>query len=487
MTKHHFTDKKSIIIKIAIPVLCLCLLCILLVCFILNADKRTDFKRLGAESYNSVFFSMYDITNYKEEDFVIYRGLQTIVAEHIITGLPQLSSYLGQTLNSDNEISTVYIGFDPYLTYSKSFKKDEIWKENLQEHLFSHIQNHPEVTFEILLPYPSLDTWCSHSDKRRNTMLATYQTSVALFSSYNNVICHFAGAQEWLIANPGNFTDDYSVNELISCELIKHAFCDRKYTVDVSNAGTVFDSLREQIQYANTTPEEYPDFKDMHIVFFGDSIIGNHNGSYSIPGVIHGLTDANVYNFAVGGTNASRQNAEQDIYPSFVTRTESFLSGTIGLTQDGTEFPYERISGDSSNLCFIIHYGFNDFMWNVAPETAALSDTTTFEGALYTGITDLKEAYPNATILLVAPQLCTYYAGGDSITNESGYAFDDYLAVIENTANEMQVQLIDMPSLISIDETNYTDYYVDSFHHTEQGRFVTANHWIDSLTELTAK
>lgn len=482
MTKTNITKPQRRHLKYVIPILCIGILCIFSTIFISNADKRSDFKRLNTETYNSVFFSMYDVGNYKEEDFITYRGLQTIIAGNVITSLPGLSSYLEQAFHSGNELNTVYIGFDPYLTYTKSLKKDSFWKESLQKYLFQHIANHPEITFEILLPYPSLDTWQGYSDKKTNTMLATYQTSVALFSSYENVICHFAGAREWLIANPDNYTSDISVNELISGELVKHAFCDRKCTIDISNAGDVFDSLRAQIQNANDVQKEYPDFSDMHIVFFGDSIIGNHSGSYSIPGIIKGLTRANVYNFAVGGTNASRQSPEQDIYPSFITRTEDFLAGTIGQTQDGTEFPYESISGNSEHLCFIIHYGFNDFMWNVSPNTSSQNDVSTFEGALRSGITGLKEAYPNATILLVAPQLCTYYAGGDSIMNENGYTFDDYLAVIEKTANEMQVQLIDMPALINIDATNYTDYYVDSFHHTEQGRFVTANHWINSLT-----
>lgn len=473
---NHAPIKKYFIITVAVVVII-----VAAALFLFQADKRTDFARIKEETYNSVFFSMYDISNYHEEDFTTYRGLQTLLAGHTIGSLSELSRYLDKAFQSGNTLSNIYIGFDPYVSYCQNFRNDEIWQKSMLENLFCYLEAHPETTFEILLPYPSLDTWTGYSDKKTNTMLATYQTTVALLSSYPNAVCHFAGAEEWLIANPDNYTPNGSANELISCELLKHVFCDWKYIVDTTNAQACFDLLREHITSQKNSAMEYPDYSDLHLVFFGDSIIGNHNGSYSIPGVIQGLTGANVYNFAIGGTNASRQDNEEDIYPSFITRTEEFLAGTIGQTQDGTEFPYKEIPSDSSDICFIIHYGFNDFMWDVAPDASDLQDITTFKGALYTGITDLKEAYPNATILLAAPQLCTYYAGGDSITNESGYRFDDYITVIETVARETDAELINMPALIQLDETNYTDYYVDSFHHTEQGRFVTANHWINIL------
>ena len=129
-------------------------------------------------------------------------------------------------------------------------------------------------------------------------------------------------------------------------------------------------------------PTQYPDWSNQTFVFFGDSILGLQNGSYSIPGVINGLTNATVYNYAIGGTCACDVAPSGDDY-SFKDRLDLFLSQSNINTNDNTVFPYSEHT-DDDNLVFVINYGYNDYK--------SLQGTTNFQQTLDTEITRLQTA-----------------------------------------------------------------------------------------------
>ena len=58
----------------------------------LAEEEEDPILRLTGEEYDAFFASMYDISNYSEEDFAHYRGLQTLVLKKNYKAAEDLTS-----------------------------------------------------------------------------------------------------------------------------------------------------------------------------------------------------------------------------------------------------------------------------------------------------------------------------------------------------------------------------------------------------------
>lgn len=460
--------------------ICLLLLCGIAVAFFHIYEKRKALEikqqyleRLAAETYDSVFFSMYPINNYSPEEFATYRGLTPILSTHAISDLSEIAEYMDAALASGNIVSNIYLGLDPYLLWTSSRQNQETWNKNLEQYLLVYMEAYPDMTFEIMLPHPSMDYWQDINEKELETALAAYRTLIHSLDSYTNVTVYFPGAEQWLIANPANYEGDSTTYD-ISKKLMLLTFCDRHLQISAANADAVLAGLASQIKEEQAKATEYPDLSGQQIVFFGDSIIGNYTDSTSIPGVINGLTGASVYNFAIGGTPAT---SKADVDNTFLPVLERFLSGELTVAQNGTEFTYNADS--DSQLCFVIHYGLNDYFEGLPLENPDDPyDNYTYTGALRTGIRKLQATYPDATVLLVTPPYCSYYNEGADINGPEAGTLADYAAAVTQVAKDMNVSYINNYSDLGINNENAHIYLADGCHLNETGRFHAATHMI---------
>ncbi len=463
------TKKRKLkVFFIIIPIILLLLILIsLLIFYYLPIEKMHDLQSLKNESYDSVFISMYSIENYSPEVFKEYRGLNTNIATHTIKDMDELIEYLDAIFASNNSIDTIYIGLDPYKFYTPDNATSSAFTEQIDA-LPDYMIDHPNVTFEILLPSPSIDYWCSLDSQQTEDILSSYRYATALFDPIFNVICYWVGHEEWLISNPYNYTNQFAPNALISDKIVRISFCDHSTEVNVDNIQSAVEKLSTLIASQKESPIFYPDLSDKSIVFFGDSILGLDYGSYSIPGVIHGLTNAKVYNYAIGGTTGCDWNTTTDTDQSFTDQLNKFLNQENFYTGDNTQFPYGKIA--SEDMIFVINYGFNDFITNISPEF--------FYNTLDSEISRLQSAYPESQIIIMVPHENIYAGSGTACANNNGIFLFEYANSVRQLASTKELTLLDVPALMDVDEANHTKYFRDGCHYNEYGRFLLAQHII---------
>ena len=426
-------------------------------------SKIQDLRSLSNDSYNSIFVSMYSVENYSEESFSEYRGLNTKITGFEIRSAKELTAYLDCAFNSGNIIDTVYIGLEPYTLYQSGGVTEGDMAAEMSG-LFDYIIQHPEVTFEILLPAPSMEYWVSLDAEDADNALLSYQYVISCMAPHANAVCHFCGDKEWLVMNPYNYEDDFAQNPLISKKIMLFAFCDGAFAVNVTNASGHFDTLRNMIVTSRANAAPYPDLSDKTIVCFGDSILGLDYGSYSIPGVIHGLTGANFYNYAIGGTTGCDADTTTDEDNSFTDQMDKFINHADFYTGDNTQFPYDKTAGE--DVVFVINYGFNDYLRSYNPDD--------LYQALDAEISRLKKDYPEAQIILMVPHENIYAGTGAPAVGEGGIYLTEYADAVRQLAADQDLTLLDVPALVVVDSSNHTDYFRDGCHYNEPGRFSMA-------------
>lgn len=388
----------------------------------------------------------------------------------MISGLPQLSEYIDAAFASDNQVTHIYMGLNPVGIWEGCERNEERFRKHLQTELSARIEAHPEAKFEILFPFSSLDGWVELTTKEREEIRGVYLKLLAELEEYENVKAYFMGAAHWLIANPGNYKEGSVdiVNDAIAHKILLYTFVDGEYVITATNADTLFGMLNDIIAKEETSPNAYPDLSDWRIVFFGDSIIGNYVGSFSVPGVVAGLSGAEVYNCGVGGSSATFFPESSDSSPGI----GAFLSKDAG----------NILNGDKKT-CFVLNYGLNDYFQGSALDNEEDSyDSSTYSGALRCDVRVLRTAYPDARIVLNAPTFTSYFEHGQEVQSEKGGRLTDYVEAAKHVAEEMGLFFLNSYEELGIDESNYDEWLADGCHLNEEGRFLMAQH----LIRLTA-
>ncbi len=425
--------------------------------------KTNDLDKLSKESYDSIFVSAYSVENYTKDAFKTYRGLDTYVCRHSYKTITELTLYLETALQSNNIINTVYIGLDPYIFYKEGITNEAEMTKALSD-LCNYFIQYPDVTFEILLPAYDMPYWASKEENELDQILQSYQYAVSCFEPYANTICFFVGDEEWLIQNPANYDDTDTPNTLVSETILRYAFCDRTKCINMTNCDEILEDFRIMVQKERQTPAQYPDLSHKTIVFFGDSILGLQNGSYSVPGVINGLTNANIYNYAIGGTSACDLEPTTDDDNSFSDQLDKFLNKADFYTRDNTQFPYEKT--EPEDMVFVINYGFNDFLCNFP--------ITEYDQTLKTEIARIKAAYPESQIIIMTPYENIYHNGGTASTNEQGKTVQQYADIVTRIADDFDITLLDIPNNLDINESTNSFYFDGGCHYNENGRYYLA-------------
>lgn len=445
-----------------------------------------DFERFSETNYEGAFFSMYDISCYSEEDFVTYRGILAVKAEHPVERWSSISRYLDRIFSSQNTVTNVYLGLDPVIMWEKSQKKEEKWEENLAGYLTPYFTARQDVSFEILLPTYQLEYWTELSASQLEENLNSYSRLIEDLSVYPNVTIFFVGGEQWLIANPANYLEHGQTNEDVSRKLFLYTFCDKEYKIVPSNASILFDRLISQVEKEWEAPTVYPDFSDLCMVFFGDSVLTYNAGSMSIPGVVGSLSGAQVYNCSQGGLPASGDPAELYNLNGFINH---FLAqDTSGLQNNNylselTDYIGERHEG--KRHCFVLNVGLNDYFSGLPIENPTDAyDTKTYAGALRTGICSLKEAYPEAIIILLTPTYTGEFSGGTRINGDSGGVLTDYVEAAVDVAQDMNVACLNNYSGSGINADTQEIYLADGTHPNETGALLLGKRILDEVKRI---
>ena len=196
-------------------------------------------------------------------------------------------------------------------------------------------------------------------------------------------------------------------------------------------------------------------------------------------------TGADVYNCAIGGTRATLKAGESS--ENYDTWDSTSLSGMVNVAigkVDPEIFLKGYITGGiirnidfSKTDYFIIAYGLNDYFAG-APLNADNPnswDAHGYGGALRFAVDRLRNAYPDAQILLISPTYCQFWKDGYMYTDSNmkdfgGGTLTDYANVCQNVAETQNTLFIDGYSTLGINTYTAEDYLEDGVHLTAAGR-----------------
>lgn len=449
-----------------------------------------DLRRFSKMDYEGAFFSMYDISCYREEDFAAYRGVLTVKAEQPVERWSVLSRYLDRIFSSKNTVTNVFLGLDPVVLWEKSQHKEEKWVKNLDQYLISYITARQGVSFDILLPTYPLSNWTELSASQLEENLDSYSRLIEDLGGYSNVHIYFLGGEQWLIANPANYLERGQTNEDVSRKIFFYTFCDQEYQITPANSSVLFERLTSQVEQERESPTVYPDLSDWCIFFFGDSVFDYFSGSLSIPGVVNGLTGARTYNLGYSGASATE---DPMAVLSFNYMVNHFLELNTGGVDKNSNYyrglvDYIEEDHEDKKCCFVIEFGLNDYFGGRTVENPLDGyDVGTYAGALRTGVKTLQDAYPEAEILLLAPTYAEVFSGGTEINGVNGGVLTDYVDAALRVAEEMGVHCLNNYADSGINADSQARYLTDGVHPNEAGSFLLGNCILEYIGSISSE
>lgn len=490
MKEPNIKNKKKILPK---------LLCVFMLCaiggllFLFWFDRRvhhfssdsvreTDIAALSDGNYDGLLLSMYSPEAFDAEDFNYFRGIPTAQAHHTFENLADIGDYLEEGFSHNANLAGVYIGLDPYVISGLYGHHTSLYIRDYAANLTEYVLSNPDTVFELLLPYYSLDHLQTMSDREYTELVTAYRNLVNLYIPYDNVVIYFVGYEEWLIANPGNY-DAYNVcNPNVTRSILAFTFQDDNYRLMPHNMEERFEQMTMLVQ---APPAAYPDLSEYSIVFFGDSVIGNYQGSLSIPGVVAGLSGAHTYNLGLGGTSACG-NRSPEVH-TLNTIVDAFLAGDSSAFAE-SDCPYLGINAyqteHTENLCFLINYGLNDYFFGMPISSDARLDPYTYAGGIRLAVGKLREAYPNCRIILATSNFTNYYSAGKGINSDVGGQLTDYVDAVLALAEELNVDCMNNYEDFGITLKNQEEYLEDGCHPNVLLRYIYGQHIIEKLSDM---
>jgi lysophospholipase L1-like esterase len=447
-----------------------------------DAARKSDIESINNTDSDVMVLSMFPDDNISAEKIEFFRGVSAIKAEHTFGNLYDICDFLEAV---KVPADSIFLALDPVSISSDFGFHASLYGRVYNSTLLSEIRSNPDTEYKILLSYYSLDYWKALSDSEIEKSLSAYRDFVNIFYGEPNVTIYFFGAEEWLIANPGNYENILTCNQSVTDNIIALILKNDEYVLSPENMEAHFELIGNMAQ--NTSSEsllsEYDmsvtiDLSDMDIIFFGDSVIGNFTDSSSIPGVVSGLSKAHVYNLGLGGTTATYNTAEGSF--DLVKIIDAFLDGDTTAFSDEQQPKYgieeyfsEHSDGTRRNTCFIINYGLNDYFAGMPVDIPyAENESTCYRGAFITACEKLRSAFPDCRIILMTPTFCSYYKNGTLPQSESGGSLSDYADAVKAVAAELDVDYMDNYSDLGINKDNYPSYLSDGCHPNEKGRYV---------------
>ncbi len=445
--------KTQKIILSVLPVLLLAgALLFLLPSLLMPQARKEDYKQISSMNYDAVFLSMFPIDNYREGDFSFFYGLTLLKTSYCIPDMPVMEQYMKKIAKSGNVIQTVYMGIRP----------DRTDPEELQA-LF---ERYPSVSFEVLISTPSASHWTGLSQEEYRKELAGYCDFLAAIPDNANSHFYFMADQEWLINNPANYENPWLTTEYTSNVIMTHLNPGYSYLVTGENISSMSRTLTELTGQLREEPEVFPDLSDLCILFFGDSVIGNFDGSLSIPGVVAGLSGATVYNCGYGGNSAAMPEPDSIGLPSIL---DAFFRRDISALPEDAQV-YKGISSYLADppvdkeLCFLINYGLNDYFTGYEVSSGDPYDVSTYCGAVRTAVRTIRANVPDARIILCTPNFVNIFDAGTEPHGTSGSVLTDYADALTELSRELHTELLDNYRELGITGENHGDYLQDMVH-----------------------
>ena len=420
---------------------------------------------LEEDGYEGALYSNYELTYFAEEDFLTYRGLKVYTEYEDYINLTDLVKDVKGDISENRSLKEIYICMNP------------VNETDALDDLIHLVKKKDDVTFEILLSAPLLKDLAERTEEERSDYFDAISYLLAGLKECQNAYVYYVGNQEWLVINRAHYETELGFNETIADKMLCATFCDRLYTITEASLAEHRAETEKLLEQYERGVYTYPDLSDYQLVFLGDSIMGNYKGSYSIPGMIAGLTGAQAFNCGEGGVCAAK--TEDSGWSAYRMAMGISDEGTRPLSDKGqytkgvelfvTDYDSEK------NTHIFIEFGINDFLKQTPLGSSANTETETeYYGALRMTVERLRKDYPQADICILTP---TYVIPEE----ESEYTLEEYVLAATAVAEDLGITYIDMNTLMGIEKEAYVAYLEDECHLNEAGRLAYANVLIDYL------
>lgn len=231
--------------------------------------------------------------------------------------------------------------------------------------------------------------------------------------------------------------------------------------------------------------------QQVEIVAFGDSVFGEVRNETAVPAQVGALIGKTVYNAALGGTCASRQDVDRRLDRAKDSLSLVGLAVAMGaedfgvqqsarLRESNMEYFLEVIDGlegiDFNKVQIIlIQHGINDYHAGTLidnPENPY--DVYTFLGAIRRAVAAFRDKNPQVRIVLVTPAYTWYTATGLTCeeTDQGGGVLEDYVNAEIRLGEELGIEVVDLyhDCLPHENWWDWETYTRDGLHPNEAGR-----------------
>jgi lysophospholipase L1-like esterase len=231
--------------------------------------------------------------------------------------------------------------------------------------------------------------------------------------------------------------------------------------------------------------------QQVEIVAFGDSVFGEVRNETAVPAQVGALIGKTVYNAALGGTCASRQDVDRRLDRAKDSLSLVGLAVAMGaedfgvqqsarLRESNMEYFPEVIDGlegiDFNKVQIIlIQHGINDYHAGTLidnPENPY--DVYTFLGAIRRAVAAFRDKNPQVRIVLVTPAYTWYTATGLTCeeTDQGGGVLEDYVNAEIRLGEELGIEVVDLyhDCLPHENWWDWETYTRDGLHPNEAGR-----------------
>ena len=424
---------------------------------------------LAGGEYEAVFLSMYSLESFEEEDFRSYRGVPTLKIEPVFENSLELLEALKRLLSCDALPERIYLGIDPV-----KLERHLVWEEDLdwQGTIAAMVREHEEISWEVLLAYPSLAEWQQQPEAAQKQGVAGYERAMEALAPLENLLLFYIGGQEWLICNQDNYAGEGTLNASVTHTLMLNIFCDQYYAVTGDNRKDMLKELEETLDRWQHDPPFVKERTDDTLVFLGDSIFGNYKDSASVPGVVANFTGAKCINCGYGGICLSVGNGGV----AGVEVIANLCDGQTGDIPEGVAAysgiqDFAQSGSGGGRLMFLLNYGINDYIQGHPVESEDKYAVTTYMGAMRTGIEQLQAIYPGAEIVVLTPGYITYRDNGTQVDGESGGVLAEYMEAAVKAAQEYGLPYMNIYEELETCAAEDNLLEKDGIHLNEKGRF----------------
>lgn len=391
------------------------------------------YSNLKSGEYQALYVSQFPLDNYSMEDYQVFFG----------------ENFYPITVSDKS-----YLELCEVLAIS--------YKCNVNDRFVGLSLNnlHESKLFDIIIEKRIDDKWiinieCAFAGKVKNDCGKELTALCNLVDDYayrDNFLIGWMGWQEGIIGNYNNFDD----GGLLSNQT--NDFFLETYRLKSDNVLDRCEEFKRSVSSFKNNEYTYPDLTGTTVVYLGDSIIANSVPENSIPALLEQFCNTKSVDVSLGGaTGGLVRNESND--NTFYTQIE--------------KVPFEELKESREQIVFVINFGLNDFFGG-SPVYG--EDEYSYSYGMKENIERIKDEIPTARIYIMSP---TYVFGHNGIKPEGGVnELEDFRQAAREIAEELGAVYVDNYSDVGIDESNYSDFYVDDVHPNQQGRLIYARNLI---------